>query len=335
MPANEQDDRPPVYFEDPHWIFRLSSLGCLCVTHLAAVALGDLPPRDATPENVRKAWKDGHHYERLLKFRLRDEFGWLIDGEQDVLELPVGTRARIRGHWDGRVSMPLGQSQIPWSLQQQGYDGRPAVLEIKSGHDSSYAKFIMSGLEAFPGYCIQVSVEALVTGLPIIAVMQGKGSLDDLAFRYYPGPIVSVVEPVKKVLAVLAAIDSKQVPKCHGKSMFGNCPFGKHHLPDDPKETVKVEDPAVEAACREYREIGRKIKQLEEEKARYRTIVEACVAANGDKKIKAGSESAGWVESERLDSRALTEDHPDLVARYRQKSKWLGIYGPRLEKDFL
>lgn len=158
------DERPPVYRENGQWIVRASSFGA-CTTRLARHAAG-MPGADV-PQSIRDAWQFGTDAEPKIIKRLEAETDWetLKPGEmrkwgkvdrtgQLALELTVAGRVTVRCHPDGIV--------------RNRVTGEVRVLEVKTRAKGS------SDPEGDAFYSWQFSIEAAVTGLPVLLVVGWK-----------------------------------------------------------------------------------------------------------------------------------------------------------------
>lgn len=332
------DDRPSVYKEADRWVFRISSLG-FCVTHLSAVALG--VEGDPVPDNVIRAWANGHIIEELIKFRLREQLGLEVGREQEVVEIPIGSRAMLRGHWDGVISCPSPENLAELIVKYPaltGWDGSSAVLEAKSIYPGGYEKWIVHRLDAYPTYRLQTALYSHYCGLPIVFAVQSKGGIMDFDLSYYPrpSPTTGIVLAAKKVQEVLALVAGGEVPMCGGKSEFGSCQYQRFHNEkhEEKKTSVYFDDLVLETQMQEYRELGIDEKEIKEKRQRVKAQIELHALKNGGDglKIVCGAHSSQWIESDYLDQAAMKIDYPELVRGYRMKSKWLRVDGPRIKR---
>lgn len=169
------DSRASTYLEDGQRVWRASSFG-YCEQYLTRVALGQTPA--APPQFMLDAYAAGVDAEPDILAQM-SSFGWRMFDHHDLrdkmnhvgkldttgqlnceLKVPGGV---IRCHPDGVAECFSTSSFKPWDL------GQRAVVEIKALKKGSWAK----PLEHY-AYAWQGSIEAAVTGLPLLFVVGWK-----------------------------------------------------------------------------------------------------------------------------------------------------------------
>lgn len=97
------DERPPVY-QDPAsgglWVFRASSAD-LCETALVAIMVGVKPT--GMPQALQSRMDEGTRLEPVILEAL-ERRGYQVEMQQGAVELKVGSKALIRGHYDAIVT---------------------------------------------------------------------------------------------------------------------------------------------------------------------------------------------------------------------------------------
>ena len=164
------DNRPIAYQENNLSIYRASGAGS-CITALVAAKLGYEEARSGYTENIlSSAAREGNMHEPAIVQTLIDEYGWRIDGSQNVVELQIIPRVFIRGHVDG-LCKPKGKK-------------KQRVLEIKTMSDSVFKQWMRYGddptqrllSDRFMKYAWQISIYMYAYGLPAMYVVKNRNS---------------------------------------------------------------------------------------------------------------------------------------------------------------
>lgn len=178
----EQDDRGSVYVDSPGVVvYRSSGLGG-CIKGLVAARKG-LTPLPYSDDTLRR-FADGHLHEASI-LREVEKQGWLISGQQKIIELPVMNGIVIRGHIDGIATDIAGTY----------------VVDAKAVSKDSWTKFKESGIRAFPQYQWQLSTYMIALGLPGMLAFKNKDSGKVLVRTYAELPF-SLLDIKRRIYAV-------------------------------------------------------------------------------------------------------------------------------------
>lgn len=185
------DDRPSVYQEGDRWVYRASALGN-CIRGLVAVRKGITPAPH--PDWLLKAFRQGSRNEPVILRMLYDQghFFPTTYGSQTMAELPVGTKALIRGHVDDVAYDKVGYE---WTV------------EAKALAESNYEKYKREGLEGFPYYAMQVSIYMAARDAPVLFVIGVKNRAGEVV-RLDVTPFTDPPIPASKIKAKVAKIES-------------------------------------------------------------------------------------------------------------------------------
>lgn len=215
------DDRPNVYVEDGVVIYRASSLGN-CIRSLVASRL-EMEPLPH-PDFLLKAFDEGNRNEPVILAELANR-GYVLehtgDGEQLETEIPIGDKIRIRCHPDG-----IGYANLD--------AGSRRVVEVKALARSTWDKFHSKGLDEFPYYKMQVSIEMHSTGLPCLFVVGLKNpDRDNLCDQFVVTLIDKPPIPLNVIKAKVIKVESLakkgELPSCD----FNQYPCQFVHLHED------------------------------------------------------------------------------------------------------
>lgn len=253
------DDRPPVYRTDAGlYVFRFSSID-RCEKAMVAHSIGvNRYPTTSTPTKMQVKYDEGSEAEPLILARfMAGEWGgpegrgkWKfnqlhpvvawphcvygvgvwhngVDDPQVELEIPVGSRALLRGKPDAIAqcyTRPAeGYPEIP--------DGR-VVVEVKALGDSFYDRFLSKGIAGFDYYAQQMTLEMLGTGMPgafVVAHKNADGTVDaesDIRVEWcweYPWPVSKIKAKVARVIRLIEKGDVESTPCKEPKDY--PCPF--------------------------------------------------------------------------------------------------------------
>lgn len=231
------DNRPAVYEEGDKWVLRASSLGN-CFSHLVRCGLGYTP--EPPPDFMLERFAEGDRAEPVILNWLNTKGGWAIwdaykmdqiaeqfggsvaerEGADPQLELeiPVGKNAVIRVHPDGIATcfMLSRETQERWPNLQTGEE---VVVEVKALGKDFLKKYKREGLNAFPYYAYQVSIEMAATGLPCLFVVgekdeNGDVQEDKIVWDLYREPPYTLPQLKVRVMKILAAINRGEIPEC-------------------------------------------------------------------------------------------------------------------------
>lgn len=250
------DDRPSVYYDEAElvgkFVYRASALGN-CIRGLVASRMGMEPEshpdwllkrfqegHDREPEILRHVQENEWHGYRMKMLDPNDQGSYAglahVIGQHDGQfqgEIPVGQQAIIRVHLDGIAqvySAPVeGEVKV----------GQKVVVEAKAFGPDYWKKWVKHGIEGFPGYVMQLTIEMEAAGLPGLFVVARKDrdgdegvageivEYDSVMFYHSPGSLAEAKMRVMKVEALagkggLAECDMKQYP-CQWYWIGGRC----------------------------------------------------------------------------------------------------------------
>lgn len=175
MPSDNRppgDNRPSVYREDGIWVIRGSALAS-CQGELSRTARGESGA--PFPDFLVKAFDEGNMAENAILDAMVEQLAPLrlsvpfkLVGEQEELELPVTTKAKIRLHPDGFLEVN-GKRTV---VVEAKFLGESLCKKIKYGEK----------IEAYPRYSWQFAAEMVATGLPGLFVVgekvRGEGGVE-------------------------------------------------------------------------------------------------------------------------------------------------------------
>lgn len=214
------DNRPPVYYERlsssaspmdsvQRLVIRASAIGGKCLWELAAAGQGLEP--GPLPENLARAFAEGHMYEPVILQRLRD-MGWgLVDDEaQSEANLEVLPDLIVRSHPDGLGEAPL--RDVHW--------GQLYIVEAKALADSSYDEAVRHGVGSIFDYDWQASVQMHTRELPLVWVIFNKDDIKKrgksesearIHIEYCEAPPVSLSDIRAKALAIREVVEGDDI----------------------------------------------------------------------------------------------------------------------------
>jgi hypothetical protein len=254
------DNRPPAYYEGDKAIFRFSSAGN-CLKALVASLMGytPMPP----PDKMQVKFDEGHEVEPVIIKRFSEEH---IDGAkwkmldpgdlasrrdlkyvvgeehgQFLVEIPVGSKAVLRGHLDGIAQLyrrPLGYGH---QLRDR------AIVEVKGFSESTRRKYQSGGLAAFPYYETQLALQMAI-GLPAAFVIGEKvydedgtfSHIGDVTWDWFTKPPISLGRIKARLLKAVRYAEAGELPPCDMPGMYPN---SFYYLCDEdkaPKPAIPV-----------------------------------------------------------------------------------------------
>lgn len=237
------DNRPIAYQEGRTSIYRGSSVGA-CETALVAAKLGHEEARSEYASNIlTSAAREGNMHEGSIIDTLVNEYGWRVDGSQDLMELQVIPHVIIRGHVDGLCK--------PKGMRKQ------RLLEVKTMSDSVFKQWMRYGDNAterlstdrFAKYAWQISAYMAHYNLPAMYVVKNRNS-GVLDISEIKTPIISFKEIRAKILRVERTWKRGVLPDCGATSddqFF--CPYPYLHENSSPfgDEPISEPDPVNDA----------------------------------------------------------------------------------------
>ena len=326
MDTKPRNERAPVYFVPQSdgtdlVVIRNSKVGS-CPREIWAYWRGIEPAQVGHVSNEPPAvLEEGHLHEAAVKAKLQKQ-GWKLDGFEEEFCLMVGQGIAIIGHAD------MGTAICPET-------GTNYVGEIKSTGVKGAEKFIESGWDAFPSYPVQLSVAMLAMGKPGILWMKNRDNGVIYGPYIFETPPVSKVEIMRKVLAIKSCVDSGSPPPC-GKWRRTTgvwCKFSQLHDEEKDPDEIRLERPDMEQLAREYVELGKTNRILEEDengnrvtqKSRrdeIRDIFEHELSEYGGNVLVCGSVTFKQGKSSMVfDEQRLKLEEPEIWKRYCTKEK--------------
>lgn len=198
------DDRPVVYRDNGHWIYRASAIGG-CPRGLLAARRGyrALPPPGWLTEAAEAGNLAEQHAISWLKAR-----GWHVRDQQQTVEWAIGETAMIRGHIDG-----IGEYRQSGG-KQPTKDIR--LVEIKSMSDKVFTNWRKQGFQAFPKYAAQLAMYMTVLKLPAVYVIVRRET-GDIIHQLIDEPPVSLAVVIRRVLQTEAQAEGIEWPVCEAQ----------------------------------------------------------------------------------------------------------------------
>lgn len=281
------DNRPPVYEDPgiPCRVYRASGFGN-CVRSLTAWGVG-IEGDQAPPETIRRAWAEGHRNEPVILNLLRtrevmskdargnrvDE-AWQLLGEYEVENYGYGfyedqtgddggskdggngglrqarvvvpmhgltTPTEIRGALDGIAQVYATSIHSKMELRTR------AVVEAKAFSRSTWDKYQRHGLEAFPYYAWQVSIQHHATGLPVLFVVgikDDEGVVQEIVTDLITTPPLGLGALKARAVKLNRLIDTGSVDFSCDYQMYP-CPHLFLHDDDERAVKVRVESEGI------------------------------------------------------------------------------------------
>jgi len=268
------DNRSPVYDEGGVTIYRVSALGT-CLRALWAHRQGLEP--SGTPEWLQEKFDQGNVAEPIIIEMIEKQYGGVVTHKQDLVEIPVGKTAIIRGHPDGIYKQVLNNG-----LE---IEGSKAVLECKALAKSTFEKFRRAIendtlISDFPYYAAQISVLMEHYGLPAlfaIGIKDEDGLVESIETFVLNDPPIKLKDLKVKIIKLERMAE---MPKCD-ISVYP-CPFFFLH---DDKDVVLSEDAWLGMMAKAYFEAhaaGKKAEQTKKDTGDYIKKTMAEVAPDGD-----------------------------------------------------
>lgn len=299
------DDRGSVY-EDPDgkYVFRASGLGG-CTSSLVRHGLG--MTAEPFPASMYDRFEEGNVAEPvMLGWINTPSGGWKVWDEADLevfagqhngrmqylegdkeednkaqveFDIPVGKKGLIRVHPDGIATCflitPEAKKRYP-----ELKTGTQVVVEAKAFGPDYYKKYKREGVDGFPYYKYQVSVEMAATGLPCLFIVgqkdkDGVVKEDKIEWELITEPPIPLPKLKVRVMKAISAIEAGEIPPCD-QAMFP-CGFWQEH--DTETETsVWFKKPVTAALTKDNSKVD--VVQVEKWGVVYADVLEA------EKKLK-------------------------------------------------
>lgn len=247
------DNRPPRYVETnddgtERVIYRASALG-MCDRIFVALANGYDPM--AHPAWFQEVLDEGTDSEAAIRQMYQDEYpehGQVID-TQRVVEMEILEDVWVRGSIDG-------------------FNGD--LFEAKKFRDSTWQKFLRSGVEAQKNYPMQTAfyIHALREeegnddiGMHFVGGRYSDGEIKEIHVKGYSDPAVPLLAIRKRVAKLEALINAGNHPTdvpCQVPAMYP-CPFYYLHDADDAYEPPeRPGDDVIAPLLKERAELSRR-----------------------------------------------------------------------------
>lgn len=293
------DDRGSVYEDhDGRYVFRASALGG-CVGSLVRHGLGMTP--EPFPASMYDRFEEGNVAEPVMLGWIKTPSGgWKVWDEADLevfagthngqmqylddkaqveFDIPVGNKGLIRVHPDGIATLFLltPEAKKRYPDLETGVD---AVVEAKAFGPDYYKKYRRDGIDAFPFYRYQVSVEMAATGMPCLFIVGQKDENgivkeDKIEWELITEPPIPLPKLKVRVMKAIAAIEAGEIPECD-QAMFP-CGFWQEH-DTESESSVWFKKPAAAMLTTDNSKVD--VVQVEKWGVVYQEVLEA------EKKLK-------------------------------------------------
>lgn len=231
-------EKPDIYEEEGRWVYRFSSLG-RCVRGMVAERRGDPPssfPKKYTQEDTgyfevgkklepeiikrfiegeeqgKTRWRllsnsnmeDYHHFKS--KYVSHDN---QRQSSQFRVEIPIGADVLLRGHLDGVA--------VCYQAEKEEWLGAACTIEAKAFAESTFTKWVREGINGFPYYAVQVSLEVIGSGLPVAFVIGRKndaGEVESINIYWFYEPPIPIGKIASTILSIEANCEADTLPDC-------------------------------------------------------------------------------------------------------------------------
>lgn len=299
------DNRPIVYKENDRWIFRASSVGrplrCLM---LAMHEYQELP----APDYLMKAAEAGNAAEVTVKKQLRAE-GYVITGEQHVIEIEVTPTIIIRGHAD---SWHIHGNELADSH----------LLEVKSMSSRVWDDWTRHRFDTFAEYAAQITTYMHAAGRPAFYARYNRDTEELETEIIIIPPLDFQKDVASKALIAVKLFESGTLPHCSGAKYQCSYSYFCDHRDYLFEEVESGTDTVLLHLAQEYREVLDLEKEMKSRKAAVgRELKEAM---GQKKKVQVDDWKITMVTStspRRLDERALRARMGDSLNKYYTDGK--------------
>lgn len=232
------DNRPVRYVEDDGTIvYRASGLG-MCDRIYAALEQGYEPA--SYPAWFQQVLDEGTAMEQSIREKFMEEYGEVVEGDQQEVELEIMPGIVIRGHIDGKI-LDLGVT---------GLDD--ALWEGKKVRPSGWDAFKRKGVEWHKNYPMQVSVYMHGLGVERLFFTGGlydpeKQEILETYTHAYHQPPVNLLGIRKRIAKLEGLIDSGKDARdiaCPTTPDYP-CPFFFLHDEDAGEPAVRPGDDVI------------------------------------------------------------------------------------------
>ena len=249
-------DAAAVYMENGIAVYRASSL-MSCQNMLLMARLGY--QGSSPPEHMQKRFDAGHYHEPLI-LAAYEAKGTTVYNRQGSVDLPIGSKALVRGHIDGMAAGQIYVDSINGRRLEEGtimeVDGL-VIVDAKALAQSGFDKWKKNQWRDFPYYEWQQFIYALGYDAKGIVMAVKNKNTDEHVFDYWEmsAMALSKADIVKRVMMIEKLADQGESAlfesKCDPVSY--PCPFFMFHQ-DEEKVTIK--DGEVEGGFDRLEEIA-------------------------------------------------------------------------------
>lgn len=279
------DQRPPVYTENGHAVYRASAFG-LPLRSLVAARLGHEPV--SPPPIVREAGQEGTRLEHVIKRSLSQP----VSRSQEQVEFRHG-RALVRGHIDGCCSVGL--------------------LEVKTVSDAGLTAWRVKRWDERPGWAWQVSAYCAGLGFHrVLMAVQARdtGELDcwEADVPYGPIDLRHRLDTLEHFVGL-----GELPPADPGYS--GWDPWNHLH------KLQAEEDGELASLLREYDRLNGGDKETAARKVELRGLILMLMGDRGKVSASGYEASFSKVSTERFDTEGFKRAHPEIYRQFLRVSK--------------
>jgi hypothetical protein len=234
-----QDNRPAVYTEGQHVIYRASAIGH-CLRQLWAAR--NNMDRQPIPKAIQQGMDEGTNLEPVILNLLYEKHGFSFSpdyqGQQFQVELNLGA-------WNGWTMIVRGK--VDEVGYQPGIQNLVLPIDVKAFTEIDVERYRTKGILVFPRYAWQQSVYGHALGvdhfyMPIFH----KGTWEVMPWSLAPVPVPFTVEQIRdRVLQVEEAFHDNKMPETCPADYA--CPYPYLHeqkpidnLPDNMVQMVQA-----------------------------------------------------------------------------------------------
>lgn len=245
LTTEEAVNKPSVYVEEGVAIYRASSLAS-CQNRLLMDRLGyqGEPP----PASMQARFNAGHDHEPLILAKL-ESHGTVVYDRQGTIELPIGSKAKVRGHIDGLCAGDVYVTSINGRKLEEGtiiHVPDLVIVDAKAFAVSTWEKWQSGYWKGFDYYAYQQLAYAIGYGAKGILMACKNKNTDDHSFDYWEVDAMPVTHAdiIKKVMRIeaLAERGESALFESPCSPVDYPCPFYQFH---DQKNVVKLRDGEV------------------------------------------------------------------------------------------
>lgn len=268
------DDRAIRYEENGNVYYRASGL-MLCDRIFVAL-MNEFTPK-AHPAWFQEVLDEGTRSESKIIEMYEEKYDCQIIGQQEKVEIEVLDGVFIRGSIDGMVNMALDEP----------------LFEAKKFRESTWNKFLRSGVECMPWYPWQVSAYMHGLGVDECEFTGGlykDGEIVDIYTHHLQTPPIPLIALKKRVAKLESLFNGgKQVDDTKCNVQVYPCPFFYLHDDDDMHEPAQRldDEPAqllldeLAGIKSELTPLNKSVKELEDRKREINSALYGFLQLNG------------------------------------------------------